>query len=237
MFLALCMLSTDRKKSILHLIERHSVILNESHTIKNAGNCSSRSIRALRARNRCWLTGTPFGRHIVDIENQLRFIGMQQKDLAKLQLKAVTKQKIFADHRPGTFGKRIAIPLIEVMRRVIMRHKKDQKFNDVPIVSMPEKEEGVIFVDFTKRQRMYYDKLYSTAKERYDYFKTIQSVGRGAIRILAALHPARHGDALLSPQLVTSRAAHEYMLQQRASRCACAARVQAASLLWLSAAA
>ena len=88
-------------------------------------------------------------------------------------------------------GSTAAIPLINVMQNVVMRHKKNQKFNGEDIVEMPQKEESVIYVEFTERQRAYYEKLYATAKERYEYYKTIQSVGRGSISVLASLHPAR----------------------------------------------
>eukprot|EP00487_Bulimina_marginata_P011907 TRINITY_DN7853_c0_g1_i1.p1 TRINITY_DN7853_c0_g1~~TRINITY_DN7853_c0_g1_i1.p1 ORF type:complete len:165 (+),score=0.92 TRINITY_DN7853_c0_g1_i1:488-982(+) len=77
------------------------------------------------------------------------------------------------------------------MPKMIMRHKKAQKFNDVDIVNLPEKEEDVIFCDFTEKQRSYYDKLYNTAKERYNYYKATGNIGRGSISILSALHPAR----------------------------------------------
>ena len=167
------------------------MILDESHTIKNATNCGSRSVRNLRAQNRWCLTGTPFGRHVSDIENQLRFIGFEQKDLAMLSLRDLTKKKIFENVHCGIYGKKQAVPLMNVMKAVVMRHKKDQKFDGEDIVKMPEKEEDIIFVDFTERQREYYNKLYSTAKERYDYYKSLNSIGRRSIQCLAALHPAR----------------------------------------------
>ena len=73
----------------------------------------------------------------------------------------------------------------------IMRHKKSQKFNNEPIVNMTEKEENVIYIEFNKQQKKYYNKLYQTAKQRFNYYKSIGNIGRGSISILAALHPAR----------------------------------------------
>ena len=73
-----------------------------------------------------------------------------------------------------------------------MRHKKAQKFNDNDIVRMPEKEENVIYIEFgNQRQKDYYHKLYSIAKQRYDYYKAINNIGRGSISILSSLHGAR----------------------------------------------
>ena len=60
-----------------------------------------------------------------------------------------------------------------------------QQFDGEPIVAMPAKTETTIYVEFTGQQWAYYNKLFSTAKEKYAYFKTIQGVGRGTIQILA----------------------------------------------------
>merc|ERR1711971_786112 len=72
-----------------------------------------------------------------------------------------------------------------------MRHTKAQKFNGEPLVSMPEKEEDVIFVDFTSKEKEYYDKLYKIAKERFESFRATGNIGRGTLSILSSLHPAR----------------------------------------------
>merc|ERR1712190_146897 len=76
---------------------------------------------------------------------------------------------------------------------MLMRHTKAQLFNNKPIITMPGKEEFTIFVDFTPKQKEYYDKLYKTAKERYVYdsYKATGNIGRGTLSILSSLHPAR----------------------------------------------
>merc|ERR1712228_78651 len=56
---------------------------------------------------------------------------------------------------------------------------------------MPEKDEDVILIDFNQQEKEYYNKLYKTAKERFDYFKSTGNIGRGTIPILASLRPAR----------------------------------------------
>merc|ERR1712087_1048075 len=77
------------------------------------------------------------------------------------------------------------------MRSVVMRHKKSQRFNNEPIVTMPAKTEMNLFVQFTPTQRTNYDKLYGIAKERFLYYETIHNVGRGYLDIMSSLRPAR----------------------------------------------
>eukprot|EP01084_Bolivina_argentea_P137763 242617_1 len=72
-----------------------------------------------------------------------------------------------------------------------MRHTKCQNFNNKPIVLLPDKEENIIFVNFTEKERIFYNKLYLIAKERFNYYKNIGNIGRGSISILASLHPSR----------------------------------------------
>ncbi len=72
-----------------------------------------------------------------------------------------------------------------------MRHKKDQLFNNKPIVQMSKKEEDVIYIEFTNKQREYYNKLYEIGKQKYNYYKCINNIGRGTIDILSSLLPCR----------------------------------------------
>jgi len=62
---------------------------------------------------------------------------------------------------------------------------------DKPIVEMVGKEESVMYIEFTERQREYYDKLYEIAKQKYKYYKVTGNMGRGTLAILSALFPAR----------------------------------------------
>ena len=183
---------SDRSKHVLHKIYWHRIILDESHYIKNASTCTSRNILNLYGTNKWCLTGTPFGRQINGIENQLNFIGMQQRDLNALNLNIISRQNVFNNGNDSIYhNKNQAKPLINIFPKLVMRHKKEQKFNNKPIVNMTEKEENVIFINFTTKQREYYDKLYNIAKQKYDYYVTINNVGRGSLSILSSLLPAR----------------------------------------------
>eukprot|EP01083_Nonionella_stella_P117644 350837_1 len=171
---------------VLHQIEWQRILLDESHYIKN-GNCrTSRNVNTLRGINKWCLTGTPFGRQVRDIGNQLRFIGMQQE-----HVNAVLNN-VSIPHIDNPWGDaKSIVPMVMVIQSMVMRHTKAQMFNGKPIVSLPDKEEDVIFVQFTEKQRIYYDKLYNIAKERFSYYKATRNIGRGSISILAGLHPAR----------------------------------------------
>ena len=195
---------------MLHAIEWHRIILDESHYIKNGGNATPRHLMAIRGVNKWLLTGTPFGRHIKDLESQLRFIGIAPRFLKKLKLTQISSRKLFSG--AGSFSAcRVCIPLMVVMRALVMRHRfvtprtclaigslspvafsKKQRFNGrATLVSMAAKEERVCLVDFTPAQRTWYEVLFATAKQRFDLYRATGNVARGQIAILAALHPAR----------------------------------------------
>ena len=175
----------------MHQLEWHRVILDESHSIKGRGSNAAHSISKLRVRNKWCLTGTPFGKHVHDIEAQLSFIGMKQRELNLLNTRNLTifngkKSALSLDQQ-----KRRVVPLINVMKSVVMRHRKSQQFNGRPLLNMQRRSEDVILIDFSSTERGYYDKLYATAKEQYEYYKAMGNVGRGTIKILASLLPAR----------------------------------------------
>jgi len=176
----------DARKHVLHSIDWHRIILDESHCIKNPQTLTSRSIQLLRGTKRWLLTGTPFGRQIYDIANQLRFLGLSQRHCDALNLKRL-KGKM----NRNTFADSKVLPILKLMKRVVIRHKKAQTINGSAIVRMPAKHEEVVFFDFTPEQRKWYTKMYAIAEERFAVYKTTGNIGRGAIAILSALNMAR----------------------------------------------
>eukprot|EP01084_Bolivina_argentea_P145899 255597_1 len=176
---------TDRNKHCLHRIEWHRIILDESHSIKSGSCVRSKSINRLKGRNKWCLSGTPFGNQVTDIANQLLFIGMSQNHVNRLQLSKISNGVDKFRSSPQSSG------LMYVIQKLVMRHRKNQRFNRKPIVHMVGKHEEVIFVEFTDIQRKYYDILYETAKQKYDRYAATGNVGRGYIDILSSLHGAR----------------------------------------------
>ena len=153
---------------------------------------TSKNIHKLRGINKWCLSGTPFGTSIYDIYNQLKFVGLAGDNLNKLELKKIHQNKIF--NGCGSFRKsKMCKSIMFTMKMLVMRHKKNQKFNGEQKlgIEMVEKEENEIFIDFTDKQRKYYDILYETAKETYSYYKLTRNVGRGTIDILSSLRPSR----------------------------------------------
>ena len=203
---------SDRVRHILHLIDWHRIILDESHYIKNGHTICSNNMHNLRARNKWLLSGTPvlyifyilfvfcgeyigylyifkFGRQIDDIYNQLKFIGFEQRHLDNhINLKILRKMQ-----SRGQMINNQILPLLKILKYCMMRHKKQQQFNDKDIVKMTEKVEDIIYVEFdpNTKQKEYYDKLYNIAKERYEIYKATGNVGRGSIALLSSLLPAR----------------------------------------------
>ena len=71
-----------------------------------------------------------------------------------MELKKVSSSKVFGGGSGGLEDRRRAMPLMNMMERIMMRHQKEQLFNGRPIVAMPLKTESVILIDFTSIQRV-----------------------------------------------------------------------------------
>eukprot|EP01083_Nonionella_stella_P247543 858119_1 len=165
----------DRKTHVLHRIQWHRIIIDESHCIKNGAARTSINSNELKANNKWCLSGTPFERPM-DLLNQLKFVGIKQEYLNAMGLNRT---------------ERYSPALIKVIQCLCMRHIKSQQFNGKAITTMPEKEEDVIYVQFDAKQKEYYDKLYAIAKQTYDSYAATGNISRGFIPILSSLHPAR----------------------------------------------
>ena len=182
---------SDCSKHVLHQIKWHRIILDESHCIKNANAKTTKNILKLRGVNKWCATGTPFGKTLFDISNQFKFIGMEPAMLSKLDLLSMSKRKLFNGADKWSHQRDECNTLLAVIESVVMRHRKTQQFNGKEIVSMPEREENVIFVEFTTEQRAHYNKVYGAALARFQHFKRCGNLKRGTLSILASLHPAR----------------------------------------------
>jgi len=81
--------------------------------------------------------------------------------------------------------------VLKVIKYLMIRHKKGQTFNGRAILSMPDKTEDVIYIDFDTKQRRYYDKLYQFARETYNSYAASGNIARVTLVILQSLHGAR----------------------------------------------
>lgn len=152
------------------------VVLDESQAIKNADTTTAKCARALRARQRLVMTGTPVENRIEDLFSQFSFLN------------------------PGLFGSGAlasrleaadAMAIGKALRPLILRRTKTQVAKE-----LPPKTEKTLFCELGEEQRREYDQL------RDFYRQELGKEGKGRFDVLAALlrlrQTACHA-ALVSP--------------------------------------
>lgn len=161
---------------ILAKTEFDYAILDEAQMIKNAKTSSSRSLQAIRAKNRLCLTGTP-------LENNLGELWALM-DFAIPNLLGTYKQ--FRQYFQYPIEKEANTErrkyLIERIKPFLLRRKK----NDVA-AELPEKNLIVYPVNLDEQQRMLYEMMRLSLKERVSQALKERGAGQGRIIFLDAL--------------------------------------------------
>lgn len=174
-----------RDAALLRKADWTGVILDEAQNIKNPETKQARVARALRARYRAALTGTPVENHVGDLWSIMQFLNP-----GLLGTQTEFKDRFF---RPIQNGDADAT---ERLRRVtgpfILRRVKTDK----SIISdLPEKQEIKVFCHLTREQAALYAAVVSDLEER---LASAEGISRRGL-ILAALsklkqvcnHPAQ----------------------------------------------
>jgi SNF2 family DNA or RNA helicase len=112
------------------------IICDESHTLKGQTGQTG-SVLDLCARNKWCVTGTPFQTSVLDIKNQLKFVGIEQVEAMFGSVFAQTTLKKIRDrqargHRRRDYtysqdSRRLG-HFTFFMRSVMMRHSMTQKY-------------------------------------------------------------------------------------------------------------
>lgn len=161
---------------VLAKTEFDYAILDEAQMIKNAKTSSSRSLQAIRAKNRLCLTGTP-------LENNLGELWALM-DFAIPNLLGTYKQFQqyfqYPIEKEGDIGRRNY--LIERIKPFLLRRRK----NDVA-AELPEKNLIVYPVNLDEQQRMLYEMMRLSLKERVAQALKERGAGQGRIIFLDAL--------------------------------------------------
>ena len=120
------------------------VALDEAQAIKNPSAKQARSVKALRARARLALTGTPVENRLGDLWSIFDFLSPGLLGSAKA-FGAATKRLAEADHGYG--------PLRELVRPYILRRMKTDRS---VVTDLPDKTEVKAFCSITKLQAALY---------------------------------------------------------------------------------
>ncbi len=170
------------------------VVIDEAQAIKNPGAKQTRSVKALRARTRIALTGTPIENNLGDLWSLFDFLSPGLLGSAK-QFGAVTK--VLAKRENDAYA-----PLRELVRPYILRRLKSDKR---VIADLPDKTEVRTFCHLTKKQAALYSEAVEALRQKLALAEGIAR--RGAV--LAALtsfkqicnHPSQWlGDGAWDPE-------------------------------------
>ena len=147
-------------------------ILDEAQAIKNPNAKQTRAAKALKARARIALTGTPVENHLGDLWSIFDFINPGLLGTAK---QFARYAKSLADRQHNPYG-----PLRELVRPYILRRMKTDK---AIIADLPDKAEVKAYCGLSRKQTA----LYAQAvQELSDSLETADGIRRKGI-VLAAL--------------------------------------------------
>ena len=132
------------------------VVLDEAQAIKNPDAKQARAVKALRARSRAALTGTPVENRLTDLWSLFDFLNPGLLGSARA-FTAFTKQLVA---RPGGYA-----PLRELTRPYILRRlKTDRRV----IADLPEKTELRAYCGLTKMQAALYQESVKSLAEKLE---------------------------------------------------------------------
>ena len=130
------------------------VVLDEAQAIKNPGAKQARAVKALRARSRAALTGTPVENRLTDLWSLFDFLNPGL--LGSARAFAAFAKQLAA--RPGGYA-----PLRELTRPYILRRlKTDRRV----IADLPEKTELRAYCGLTKMQAALYQESVKSLAEK-----------------------------------------------------------------------
>jgi superfamily II DNA or RNA helicase len=156
--------------------EFDTVVLDEAQHIKNRQTQNARAVKAVRARNRLVLTGTPMENSVLDLWSIFDFLMPgylgSAKDFKERYEVPITKEKDSA----------VQSRLARRLRPFLLRRLKSEVAKD-----LPEKLEQVSFCDLTKRQSAAYEQILESGRQKILEADSTQGAGKGRMVALQVL--------------------------------------------------
>src|SRR3954454_11174504 len=164
--LAITSYGTLLRMPVLAEMRWHYVILDEAQAIKNPNAKQTKAAKALKARARIALTGTPVENHLGDLWSIFDFINPGLLGTAR-QFTSYTKRLAESTHNP--YG-----PLRELVRPYILRRMKTDKS---VIADLPDKTEIKAYCPLSRKQAALYEQTVSDLAEALQDSEGIQRKG------------------------------------------------------------
>jgi non-specific serine/threonine protein kinase len=167
------------------------VVLDESQNIKNSISVNAHAARALNARHRLALSGTPVENNLMELWSQFAFINPRmlgsERTFAENFAKPIER---FGDEQTSASLKQLIFPFL--LRRT----------KEIVATELPPKVESTVYCDMDVEQKRAYE--YWRQYFRESILKSIESVGfqRSKIKVLEGLMRLRQ--VCCHPRLVDS---------------------------------
>lgn len=146
--------STKKLKTALFGVRWWRVVLDEGHNIKNKGTKAAISCAALDAKYRWVLTGTPLQNNVVELYSLFRFLRIKP-----FSDWAIFNEQIAKPIANGRGGTRAMKRLHVVLKNVMLRRKKTDYVNGVPLIKLPARNVQVLSCTFNEVERTFYTAL------------------------------------------------------------------------------
>ena len=179
---------------MLQLIPFDHVVLDEAQAIKNESTQSAKAARALKAKHRLAMSGTPVENRIAELGSIFRFLNPGMLD------SAAAFGDLFSNSGKITPGK--LETLAKALRPFILRRTKEQVLPD-----LPGKTESTVYCVLEPEQQTEYDEL--AAHYRDTLKKKVKTVGIGKTRMHVLEALLRLRQLACHPGLIDSERAGE----------------------------
>lgn len=150
-------------------IHWHRIVLDEAHYVKSQSSQTSRICRILSADIKWAVTGTPIQNSIHDIVGIMDF----------LQLEPFRTKTVFNSLQPPQVKR--------LLRKLVMRHTKEQQIEGKPLVALPPRQDKVVYSEFTDDERSLYKYLYSICAAKFNALAQKNSVASHYAYVMSGL--------------------------------------------------
>ena len=184
-----------RDADVLEALEYHLLVLDEAQAIKNSSSSVHQAVKALNARHRLCISGTPVENHLGELWSQFDFLrpGWLGSESAFRARYAQTSHNALRDDAQ----------LAALHQRVtpfVLRRMKDTVAPD-----LPRKINTVVPIELTGKQRELYESIRASAHHDVRRAIRVKGIEGSLIQVLDALTKLRQ--ACCDPRLVSLEAA------------------------------
>ncbi|KAI8089782.1 SNF2 family N-terminal domain-containing protein [Halteromyces radiatus] len=182
------------RRGPLACLKFHRVILDEAHTIKNRNTRTAQACYRIEATHRWCLTATPIQNKIEELYSLIHF----------LQIRPYCDWSTFREEvvSPLRHGKSDVLKKVQVILKAIaLRRSKKAQIDGRPILNLPERNVHFTHVDFSDRERQFYDFVDNRVQQSFNNYVEAGTVMQNYSNVLVLLLRLRQ--ACLHPKLTT----------------------------------